>query len=194
MIIGITGKSGSGKSTIANIIGGLNKDIKVVHVDDIGHEVLTYKNVIKEMIKAFGLSIIDSNGNIDRKKVGELVFNNRHKMQILTDITWKHMDKIINDIIKNNNFVILDWILLPETKYFKMCDVKILVDATYEIRKAKAISRDHISEEKFDEREKASIEYDPTIFDYVINNDFIIENKKKECEFIYEKSNFSRKF
>jgi dephospho-CoA kinase len=158
MLIGITGKSGSGKSTIANLISKLNNKIKVVNIDEIGHDVIAYSDVKEQLVEAFGSGVINNNGKVDRKKIGELVFNNRKKMDKLTDITWHYMEQAIDNIIKQNDMVILDWILIPQTKYFKMCNLKILVDAPYEIRKEKAVTRDKIDAPKFDEREKASIE------------------------------------
>lgn len=93
-------------------------------------------------------------------------------MNKLSDITWKYMqleiDKFLN--INKNNIVILDWILLPISKYFNMCDIKILIDIPYEIRKQRAIIRDNISSTAFDLREKASIDFNREDFDYVINS------------------------
>lgn len=192
MIVGITGKSGSGKSTIANLISELDKRIIVVEIDKIGHEVITCPIVIENIVKAFGPSVIDNDGHINRKKVAELVFNNRDRMKQLSQITWRYMEETIDNIIKNNEIVILDWILLPKVKYFGMCDIKILINVPYEKRKEKAMIRDQITIEKFDEREKASIEYDESQFDYVINNAYVIEDSKEKVGEIYVKSIISR--
>jgi dephospho-CoA kinase len=192
MIIGITGKSGSGKTTIASLIKKLDNRFKVIHIDEIGHDVVTYPDVKEQMIQAFGYTIINEQGQIDRKKVGDLVFNNRHEMAKLADITWHYMEQVIDEEIRNNDFVILDWILLPSTKYLEKCDIKILVDVSYEIRKEKAMTRDNITEEKFKERENASIEYDEKMFDYIIENDFNIESSEKKVSDVYVKSIISR--
>lgn len=50
-----------------------------------------------------------------------------------------------------------------------MCDIKILINIPYEIRKERAMKRDNISSDAFDLREKASINFDESIFDCVIN-------------------------
>ena len=49
-----------------------------------------------------------------------------------------------------------------------MCDKKILMETPYEIRKARVLKRDNITEEYFEKREKASMEYDKTEMDEVI--------------------------
>ena len=57
-----------------------------------------------------------------------------------------------------------------------MCDIKILLDVPYEVRKQRAMKRDNISKEAFALREKASIEFDKKIFDYILD--------KNEEEFV----------
>lgn len=171
MIIGICGKSGSGKSTLANKIIELTKKTVVhLNIDKIGHDVLLIDTVKEELIKSFGSTIIDKD-IIDRKKLSEIVFESKIEMGKLTDITWKYMqieiDKFLND--NKDKIIILDWILLPITKYFNICNLKILLDIPYEVRKSRAIKRDNISESAFDLREKASINYNNEDFDYVLN-------------------------
>ncbi len=177
MIIGICGKSGCGKSTLANQIIELNNK-KSIHldIDKVGHDVLTIPEVIEELAKCFGDSIIDKN-NIDRKKLGEIVFDSRHEMKKLSDITWKYMQIEIDKFLSNNKDknIILDWLLLPITKYFDMCDLKILLDIPYEVRKERAMKRDHISESAFDLREKASINFNPDKFNRVLKNNDLNE-------------------
>ena len=77
MIICICGKSGSGKSTISNELKKVYGD-KLLHVeiDKLGHDALSEKSVKKELINCFGENILDNN-DIDRKKLGDIVFNCR---------------------------------------------------------------------------------------------------------------------
>lgn len=171
MIIGICGKSGSGKSTLSRILVSKCKNAILLDIDKIGHSVLTIPEVKQELINSFGRGIFDEEC-VDRKKLGDIVFNSREKMQKLSDITWKYMQIEIDKFIKSNEgkIIILDWILLPISKYFKMCDLKVLLDVPYEIRKERAMKRDNISEDKFDLREKASIDFNKKDFDYVLES------------------------
>lgn len=170
MIIGICGKSGCGKSTLANQIIELTNN-KVVHldIDEVGHSVLLLPEVKEELINSFGESIIKEN-MVDRKKLGEIVFDSRNEMSKLSDITWKYMQIEIDNFLylHKDKIIILDWLLLSITKYFDMCDIKILLDIPYEVRKQRAMKRDGITEEVFDLREKASIDFDESAFDYVL--------------------------
>ena len=89
MIIGICGKSGSGKSTLSNqIIQLTNKEAIHLDIDKIGHSVLLLPEVKVELINSFGESIIKDN-IVDRKKLGEIVFNSRNKMnRLFSYIIW----------------------------------------------------------------------------------------------------------
>ena len=170
MIIGICGNSGSGKSTLAKLITEKHPNALHVEVDKIGHKALLNERVKEELIKSFGEALL-VDGNVDRKKLGDIVFNSRHEMQKLTDITWNYMQVELDKILEENKdkIVILDWILLSITRYFDMCDIKVLLDIPYEVRKQRAMLRDNISEEKFDLREKSSVSYERDRFDYVIS-------------------------
>ena len=171
MIIGICGKSGSGKSTLAKALVLYNENAINIDIDEIGHDVLMKKEVKEELNNCFGDTIIIDN-IVDRKRLGEIVFNSRNEMEKLSNVTWKYMEQEIDKLISENKdkIIILDWALLPLTKYFDICDIKILLDIPYETRKKRAMNRDIISSNSFDLREKNSIDFDTLKFDYVIKN------------------------
>lgn len=176
MIIGICGKSGCGKSTLSRMIMEHHSEAIHLDIDKVGHYVLTLDEVKEELVNTFGPNVINEN-LVDRKKLGEIVFNSRERMDRLTDITWKYMQIEIDKFLEANKDkkVILDWLLLANTRYFDMCDLKILLDIPYEIRKHRSMLRDNITEEAFQLREKASIDYDADKFDHVIRGDQEIE-------------------
>jgi len=174
MIIGICGKSGSGKSTLANELTKKYNNAIHLDIDKIGHHVLTIESVKQKLTYTFGNNILKDN-KINRKELSKIVFNSKKEMNKLTQITWEYMqieiDKILTD--NKNKIIILDWLLLPKTKYFNMCNIKILLDIPYEIRLERAIKRDNIKKESFELRESSSIEYNNECFDYVLK-----ENEK----------------
>ncbi len=178
MLICICGKSGSGKSTISNY---LVKEFNAIHIDidKIGHKCHSDKNVKQKLINTFGTQILTHN-TIDRKKLREIVFASEFGMKKLENITWNYMENEIDKLINSNKdkLIILDWLLLPKTKYLKQANLKILINTPYEVRKERILKRDNITERDFNLREQASINYDENDFDYIFNtND--IENIRK---------------
>lgn len=172
MIIGICGKSCSGKSTLSSELNSYyNGNCINVEIDKIGHYVLTFEDVKIDLVKEFGSSII-VNGDIDRKVLGKIVFSSKSKMDILSYITWPYMEREIDKVIEanKNKIIILDYLLLPITKFFDICEFKILFDIPYDIRKERAILRDKITEEQFKLRDSSSIEFNYSDFDYVIKD------------------------
>jgi len=170
MMIGLCGKSCSGKTTLANdlihIYGGNGIH---VDIDKIGHQALTVPQIKKQLIEVFG--DIATEGEIDRKKLGPIVFSSDTEMDKLTSITWKYMEQEIERIQVENQdkIIILDWQLLPRSKFFQEANITILLDVDYETRKKRALERDHITEEAFDLREHASIQYNASNFDLIFS-------------------------
>ena len=112
--------------------------------------------------------------------MGDIVFTQRHKMKELSDLTWEFMQQQLDSILlQGDETIVLEWILLPHSRYWKKCDCKILVTSDNEIRKNKVMERDNISEEYFDKRDSASIDYTKTYFDYIFENDYKAQTMKK---------------
>ena len=128
MIILITGKSGSGKTFIANKLADFF-DAKVLSLDEISHNVLNDCDVKDKIKSYFGDAVFYNNSTLNRKKLGEIVFNDKQKLEYLNNLTQTKMENIIDDIINNNedkNFI-LEYALLPKMKYFNLKNCKILI-------------------------------------------------------------------
>lgn len=109
MIICIVGKSGSGKSTIAKMIGSYSDDIYVLSGDLISHKTLEIDSVKNEIIEKIG-NVLDENKNIDRRKLSRIVFSDKNKLDILNNISWKYMELMIDSYLydKWDKIVIID--------------------------------------------------------------------------------------
>lgn len=176
MIIGITGKSGAGKSTLSKLIKKFGDNFEYIDFDSIAHQTLDDKEV-QDLIK---LKLDIEVSSTSRKELANFIFNNQNKtleVKMVTVLMWDKMKELIDDKLKDNskNFI-FDWILLPETHYFKMCDIKILVIPCNDfIRKNRAVLRDNISSVEMRQRDKAAIKYDENRFDFVIKNNYRME-------------------
>lgn len=100
-IIGLTGGIGSGKSTVAEILKKLGA--VVIDLDRIGHEVLRKDSVVyKKIISVFGEGILNDDGEIDRTKLGKIVFSDEGALQRLNKIVHPAIDKRVKEeTIKN---------------------------------------------------------------------------------------------
>lgn len=189
-IIGITGKSGSGKSTLAKILSE-KWNCNCINIDKIGHKATSDPNIAQKLCNTFGNEILGNDGKIDRKKLGNIVFSEQKKMDILTDITWGYMQKKLDEILKEEaEIIVLEWALLPMGKYWKRCTLKILMQAEDEIRKNKVMQRDQISEEYFLKRDAGSIDYTPFHFDFVFQNDYKMETMNQMVKLVLK--NYSK--
>ena len=147
MIIGITGKSGSGKSFISE---KLKQGLNALHVeiDKVSHDVLYHANSIPFLKSEFGESVFE-NEKLNRKKLGEIVFNDKTKLTKLNQFCQSQMEDILDDIVIKNpdKTIILDYALLPWLKQYEKCDIKILVTSSFEDRFQRASKRENISKE-----------------------------------------------
>ena len=185
-IIGITGKSGCGKSTFASLLSQ-KLNCQHIDIDKIGHQAILQPEIIRSLCNEFGTQILNENGFIDRKKMGAIVFAQKDKMKILEDLTYGYMQKCLDEILsQNDDLIVLEYILLPRTKYWDMCNSKVLVKSDDTKRKAKVIERDNISPEYFDKRDSASLDYSSFSFDYIFENDYNMESMNKMFDKISE--------
>ena len=174
-IIGITGKSGCGKSFFASTLAQ-KLNCTYIDVDEIGHKSTSDPEILKKLCKKFGNKILDENGILNRKKLGNIVFSDSSKLNFLNTLTWTYMKNELDILVSNSSaFIILDYALLPICDYWKKCDFKILVSADINKRKELVLKRDNISPEYFDKREAFSVDYSSIKFDYIFKNDYTSE-------------------
>ena len=182
MLVGIVGKSGAGKSTLVRKMKELNQNIVHIDIDKIGQDILKNEEVVNNIVRIVGNSEVINNGVLDRKKVGDIIFNDKEKYEAYFDYTEDIENEIIDNIIKENKdkIVVLDWAVLFKTKYYNLLDYKIFVNTSDSVRKNRVIKRDNISEEYFDLREMMYNNYDISNMDFVIDgNNYSDEDVKK---------------
>lgn len=187
-IIGVTGKSGSGKTTFAKVLAK-KLNCECVDIDVVSKKPLNKPEIIHILCEKFGNEILDESGRINTKKLGDIVFSKEEWLNELMQITQNDAEQEIDDILsqKENGIVVLEWIELPNTKYWQNCDTKILVKADHIKRRNKVLERDNISEEYFEKRDSAAIEYEENEFDYIFENNYNEQEMKETIDIISSK-------
>lgn len=187
-IIGITGNSGSGKSTISKLISK-NYEAKIIDADKIAKEMTKNNGEYLQAIRqAFGNDVIKNN-ELDRKKLADIVFLNRAEKEKLDGLTFEYVvEEIKKELEANQNldykYIILDVPLLFESKLDKLCDYTIGVIAPKTEKIKRICKRDKLSKEKALQRlnSQPNDEFFTKNCDTAINN----ENKEETIKMVNE--------
>lgn len=190
MLIGICGMQGSGKSTLTKELIKRIPNTISYDIDELAHNIYNNIDCYNEVISNF--KNITTDNKIDRTKLGNIVFSSKENMELLTKCTWKYMEKELDKFIEENKdkIIILDWLLLHNTKFLKECDIRILLDIDQNTRMERITKRDNISKERFLFRDNAAIPYKKEEFNYILNNVDIDYIERIITD--YEKSTISR--
>ena len=145
MIIGITGGTGCGKTTLLNIIaeqGGL-----ILDCDAIYHQLLTRDD---RLLNAIGQRFPGTveNGQLQRKKLGSIVFADKQALEDLNRITHGAVKtEVLYQLEARPLLAAIDAIALFEGGLAELCDITVAVTAPAEVRVRRLMLRDGISED-----------------------------------------------
>lgn len=129
-IIGITGRTGSGKSLACEYINSTVDNVEHIDCDEVGHSVLEIPEIKSKLIEAFGEDII-SNGKINRSSLGKIVFNSKEKLLKLNEIVHP---KICDDVLATiktteKSTVLVEGALIHQVGLEYICDHTICIDS-----------------------------------------------------------------
>ena len=125
-VIGLTGGIGSGKSTVSRFLAGLGAII--VDADKVGHELLKHDTEVwREVVAAFGKQVLTPGGDIDRKKLGEIVFSHPKSLSRLNQIMHPRMYSMVKAQLEEYRrrgvgVVVLEAPLLIEANWTSLVD------------------------------------------------------------------------
>ena len=152
IIIGLTGSVASGKSTVAGWIA--ERGIAVHDADSAVHSLLAADGAaVPDIIARFGQSVLADDGGVDRKKLGNHVFEHPQDRKILESILHpmvrQHRDQFLADHrLSGSEIVVLDVPLLFETGGDALCDYVIVVHAGEDAIWRRALARPGMTENK----------------------------------------------
>lgn len=190
LTIGLTGGIASGKSTVAAMFRDLH--IPVIDADEIAHRVTAIDGEAYQLIvETFGSDILDSNGAIDRRKLGAIVFHDEQKRKQLNAIVHplvrKHMLQQKEQYArKGEKAVVLDIPLLFESNLEHLVDRILVVYVDEQIQLRRLCERNGFSFEEAWARIKSQmpLEQKRKKADAVIDNNGTIEQTKRQ---LYER-------
>lgn len=175
--IAVTGGIGSGKTTVCNILNEFG--FKVVSCDDV------YKQIPDQVLKAvlekqFPAAV--NNEKIDKKKLAQIVFNDKAQLEKLNSLTHPLIMKEVFKSMEEQNILFAEVPLLFESGYDKYFNKIIVVIRDLGNRIESVVKRDNLSKNEVKNRINSQFNYDCTDFTkyYVIHNDGNIDELRKE--------------
>ncbi|QQE73518.1 dephospho-CoA kinase [Brevibacillus composti] len=188
MILGLTGGIATGKSTVTAMLR--ERGIPVIDADQIAREVVEPgKPAYESIVRYFGEEILLPDGQIDRAKLGEIVFSDEAERQKLNTIVHPEVRRVMREQAeeaeKNGaTIVFLDIPLLFESRLQHMVDKVVVVYAPAEMQMARMMERDEFDEEQAEKRLRAQwpIEQKKEEADFVIDNTGSREETEKQVE------------
>jgi dephospho-CoA kinase len=175
-LIGLTGGIASGKSLVSGFLDEAR--IPVIDADKIARDVvLPGKPASRKILKTFGKELLTPEGEIDRVRLGQIIFADAEKRKALDSITHPEIFRAIAEDVRhyikaNQKLIVIDAALLFESGLADSVDKKILVKTNPDIQLKRLMERDHLMETQARDRIHAQL---PTaekekLADFVIDN------------------------
>ncbi len=186
-VIGLAGGIGSGKSTVSRMLRGLGA--RIIDTDQISKELMQKGgSLLSDVIDNFGEDMLLEDGNLNRKKMADLIFSDDEKRKLLNDLTHP---KIINELknrlcaIKKMNeyeVIVVDCALLFEMGLDKLVEQTWLVDVDKDVQISRLMSRDNLSRDEALDRinSQMSLEEKRERSDIKIDNSHSVENTQRQ--------------
>lgn len=175
-IVGITGGTGTGKTTVLNYLKTL--DAHVIDCDAVYHQLLKEnKQLLADLEAAFGGVVKD--GELDRKALGAVVFSDEKALQRLNEITHHYISQEVESQLEREraagrSICAIDAIGLLEGGLKDRCDFTVGIVAPTELRVSRLMAREGITEE-----------YARLRIDAQKPNEYFMEN----CDYVLENGN-----
>lgn len=175
IVIGLTGGTGSGKSTAAAFFE--KQGANIIDADAIARDIVRPgMPALSDIAQAFH-GVLLTDGTLDRKKLGAIVFNDDQALLRLNSITHTYIIKEIETRLHKSSapLTVIDAPLLLECGLDRLCDVTIAILADFSLRTLRIITRDGLTEAEASARIKAQ----PADDFYRKHCQYILENNGK---------------
>ena len=194
LIVGLTGGIASGKSLVTRVLRDLGAHI--IDADKIVHGLLgAGQDACREVVHHFGVAILLPDGSIDRRKLGDIIFNNPEERAWLNQCIHPRVFEAYNHQVRHiserqpDAIVVMDAALLIETGYHKKVDKLIVVYASQKDQVKRLMERDRFTLEQAMARISSQMPLDEkrAYADYVIENTETREEAERQTREIFSK-------
>jgi dephospho-CoA kinase len=176
--VGLTGGYATGKSFVAAELERLG--CHLIYADRLGHAVLERGGgAYQQTVEFFGSEILTSDGAINRKRLGEIVFASADLLETLNGFVHPAVFRMEEELLKKfaaedpDGFAVIEAAILIETNRFRVFDRLILTVCKESTQIARGMTRDHLTEAQVRARlsKQMSSEEKVRYADYVIDTD-----------------------
>lgn len=149
-VLGLTGGIASGKTTASQILNEYGA--KIIDADQVAYQLQAKGQIgLKKIIQTFGREYLNCDGELNRRKLGNLVFNDQKELAKLNQIMHPLIKERILQLIKADQFqklVVIDMALLFEGGYEKLCTSTLVIDTTPQRQLQQLMQRNHLSKKE----------------------------------------------
>lgn len=191
-VVGLTGGIASGKTTVSKMFAELG--IPIIDADDLAREVVEPGTPgLEAIVEEFGEGVLDDEGRLDRKKVGELVFGDEEARETLNAIMHPRIGAAGARHIQGYRdhpapYVIYEGALLVETGANKAFSALIVVSADESVQRLRLIARDGytVSEANARIESQLPLARKVEVADYVVTNNGNLESTREQVTQVHE--------
>ncbi len=181
LVVGLTGQTGAGKSTVSKVFA--ENGFAIINADLISRKVVEKgTECLDELVDIFKEGILNPDGTLNRKELGNIVFTDKTKLEMLNTTIYPYITSEILKEIKyysdcGKKLVLLDAPTLFESHADDFCEIIISVLADEKIREERIIVRDGLTKKQANDRMNSQLdsEYFASHSDYVIENNDTLE-------------------
>ncbi len=176
LVVGLTGQTGAGKSTVSKVFA--ENGFAVINADMISRTVVEKgTKCLDEISDIFGCGILNCDGTLNRRALGDVVFSDKSKLEALNSIIYPYITSEILKQIKEysdcgRKLILLDAPTLFESHADDFCEIIISVLAEPETRALRIINRDGITPKQAENRMNSQLDADF----FASHSDYVIEN------------------
>ena len=193
IVIGLTGGIGSGKTTVSQILSDMGA--MVLDADKIGHELYSpHTETWHLVVDTFGEDILQPSGEIDRRKLGKVVFSDPRALARLNRIMHPRMYDIVKEMIKDERrkgtkVMVVEAAILLEAHWTPLVDQVWVVQAPEDVVIQRLRDKNGFSEEQARSRIRAQLSPQERAkqADVIINNDGDLSAVRSNVEALWEK-------